>query len=252
VTAATVAHFEHVRDGRLEIVVRADLRALLLPLLHAAADDYAGVSVTRVPGGRGATVAVRVAGEHFAIRAGRRGGLPGKLISSLYFGTVPRPFIEIDITAGLHDRGVPVVEPCAAAVQWVVPGCYRSWLVTRWVDDARTLWAWAAVEREKSRREHVFVAVGRALRLLHDAGATHPDLNLNNVLVRERDGRPDVLLLDFDRAQIPLASVEGAADFRRLRRSARKLDPEGVVVSAADLDLIERASHAHGPARQEP
>lgn len=246
-----MTHFEHVREGRLEVRVRADLRATLLPLLRAAPDGYAGLAVAPVPGGRGGTVAVRVGGDHFAVRAGRRGGLPGRLVASLYFGAVPRPFTEIDVAAGLHDRGVPVVEPCAAAVVWLLPGCYRSWVVTRWVEDARTLWAWAAVEREAARREHVFVAVGRALRRLHDAGATHPDLNLNNVLVRERDGRPEVFLLDFDRAQIPLASVDGAADFRRLRRSARKLDPDGVVVAAAELDLIERASRAHAPASAE-
>ena len=245
----SVAHFEHVRDGRLEVLVRAELRAKLLPLLRAAGDDFADAAVVRVPGGRGATVAVRAEGEHFAIRAGRRGGLPGRLVSSLYFGFDPRPFREIAVTAELHKHGVPVVEPCAAAVRWVLPGVYRSWLVTRWVEDARTLWAWAAFERDRMRRESVFVAIGRALLALHDAGATHPDLNLNNILVRERDGRPEILLLDFDRARPPTASVDGAADFGRLRRSARKLDPAGVVVAAAELDLIEATGRAHAPVR---
>ena len=44
-------------------------------------------------------------------------------------------------------------------------------------------------------------AVGAAIRRFHDAGGEHADLQVKNLLIDERDGRSEVLLIDLDRAR---------------------------------------------------
>lgn len=242
-----VEGFTRSREGRLEILVRDELRDVLLPLLQRT-PTFAGYDVAPVSGGRGGTVRVRIDGGDYAIRAGRRGGLPAMLVRSLYFGREPRPFDELMVTETLRCRGVPVVEACAAAAYWVAPRSYRSWLVSRWLPQSETLWECLQRVRDASRRSAVIATTGRAVRVLHRAGAEHPDLNMNNILVVGADVEASVRLLDFDRAQLRSTPVDGVANLRRLRRSARKLDPLGEVVSDAELDRLERACLEGGDA----
>lgn len=233
--------FERVREGRLDVLVRPSLRADLLPILRDACRGWSATRVSELPGGRGATVVVATASGRFVVRAGRRGGLPGRVLSDLYVGFSPRPFAEAVAVEQLRARGAPLAEACAAAVEWVGPALYRSWLLTRWIEGARTLWDWAQRERNEPRRQEVLRAVGRAVRQLHEAGARHPDLNATNVLVCLGMGTDDhsVVLIDLDGVQISPRAVVGQRDLDRLRRSARKLDPSGAALSDADLGAID-------------
>lgn len=237
--------FTRSRDGRLEIVVRDDSRDALLPLLRSA-PAFAGFDLAAVAGGRGGTVRGCIRGVEYAIRAGRRGGLPAAFVRSTYLGREPRPFAELYLTETLRQRGVPVVEACGAVAHWLAPCLYRSWLVSRWLPDSETLWACLQREREPSRRDAWMVAAGRAVRALHRAGVAHPDLNMNNILVAGSDAQASLHLLDFDRARFGSAPVDSRADLQRLRRSARKLDPQRRVVSDAELDRLEQACREGG------
>ena len=61
---------------------------------------------------------------------------------------------------------------------------------------------------------------------MHAAGVAHPDVNLRNLLIVERETAPEVWMLDFDRARVhagPVPATRRTADLRRLARSARKL-----------------------------
>lgn len=222
------------------MLVRLGDEARLWPMLRAAPRDYAGFDVQPLPGGRGGSVRVVVDGVAYVVRAGLRGGFVARLVRSLYFGCHPRVFEEVESTAALRERGAPIVEAPAAAVFWVAPLLYRSWLVTRWVPDASTLWEWLAGGHSSDERASLLRAAGAAVRALHRAGARHPDLNLNNILVQTTNGAPAVWLLDLDGVRLAGAAIDGRTDLARLRRSARKLDPQGQRVGDADLDLIER------------
>jgi tRNA A-37 threonylcarbamoyl transferase component Bud32 len=105
---------------------------------------------------------------------------------------------------------------------------------------ARTLWEWASAAAAPDERAKVLQSVGAAIRRLHDCGGRHPDLNLTNILVQSIDGAPRITLIDFDRGR-PAAQPRraAAADLARLRRSARKLDPRGVHMTAEDIEAIE-------------
>lgn len=232
--------FVRRRDGSYEALVRIGDEARLWPLLRAASRDYAGFDVEPLPGGRGGTVRIVVDGVPYVVRAGLRGGFVARLVRSLYFGRRPRVFTEVETTAALRERGAPIVEAPGAAVSWVAPLLYRSWLVTRWIPDASTLWEWLAGGHTSNDRAILLRAAGAAVRALHRAGARHPDLNLNNILVQATDGTPSVWLLDLDGVRLVDTVVDGGADLARLRRSARKLDPQGLRVRDADLELLER------------
>jgi 3-deoxy-D-manno-octulosonic acid kinase len=229
--------------------MRADARPWIEPLLVAVPADCAGYPRRPLGAGRGGAAVVRANGHEVAVRHARRGGLPARFLRDLYFGASPRPFREVHVTETLRARGAPVVEAFGAVASWVVPGVYRGWLATAYVPESCTLWEWAQREPNTAEREEVLRAAGAAVRQLHACGARHPDLNLNNVLVLARDSSAEarVLLIDFDRARLRRPSLRGAyADLLRLRRSARKLDPAGNVVTDADLRLLEEAYHASG------
>jgi len=237
--------FEWVRDASTTLLVRSDLRSWVAPLLRAADAGWAGYTIRALTGGRGGTLLV-CRDEHTAVvRPYRRGGVAARLWHDVYFGWAPRPFRELCATEALRQRGAPVVEVYGAMVHWLAPGCYRGSLATRYVAGARTAWEWARSAGGAPERVVVLRRIGRAARRLHDSGGCHPDLNLNNILLcppADAALAPDVVFIDFDRARLPGRFCRvPRTDLARLRRSARKLDPDGHRVTAADLDCLEAA-----------
>ncbi len=75
------------------------------------------------------------------------------------------------------------------------------------------------------------VAVMEAVDRLHDAGAIHPDLNLTNFLVTRDEGQLRVWIIDCDRVRFTRVTLRARQRaWRRLQRSARRLDPTAEVV----------------------
>jgi tRNA A-37 threonylcarbamoyl transferase component Bud32 len=64
------------------------------------------------------------------------------------------------------------------------------------------------------------------VRRFHDAGGSHPDLHVKNLLVRERDGAVEIVVIDLDRArlQAQVAPRARMAQLMRLYRSLLKRD----------------------------
>lgn len=234
-----------MRCGRTSLLVRSESRHWLVPLLLSAG-HAAGAAVRELGGGRGGATAVTTPEGEVVLRPCRRGGLPARFLRETYFGWRPRPFRELRTLAWLRARGVPAVEPLGAVVRWVAPGCYRGWLVTRYESDARTLWEWTATGAGDSERAAVWRQVGASIRRLHRARAAHPDLNVRNILlcIGPRDTR--VVFVDFDRPSLSAWCHGQGADLRRLRRSARKLDPDGSRITESDLEYLRRGYEAAG------
>jgi 3-deoxy-D-manno-octulosonic acid kinase len=230
--------FELIKEGRLRVAIRPELRAALLPLVR----EWAAGAPPRgrtLPGGRGGARAVDL-GANLAVvlRPYRRGGFIARFNRDLFFGCRPRPWRELAVTEQLRARGVPTVEVLAAAVRWIVPACYRGVLVSREVPEAVNLWE--ELQRvEPPQRAVACEAAAAATRLLHDRGAVHPDLNLQNYLVRRRRGTVEVFIIDCDRVDLRAAT---AADrqkaFERLCRSIRRLDPMCAVVTLGCVEAL--------------
>jgi hypothetical protein len=162
-------------------------------------------------------------------RHNRRGGLMARLSDDVYLGFRPRPWRELEISLRARERGVAIAEPLAAAVAGRVPGLYRGWFVTRALAGV-TLWEFLGQEADPQRRAQALLSARRAIEQAHQAGLFHADLNLQNLVVEERGEEFACTLLDLDKARLyepPLGSSRQAAVWRRVARSARKLQQAG-------------------------
>lgn len=177
-----------------------------------------------------------------------RGGAIAPLLGDRYVrGGEPRPFHEFRLGRTLEELEVPTPAHIGAAVYrsgvW-----YRGDLVTRYVPDSRDLAAvlfpgqvlGAPSGRPRSGSEPSSVsgsevgepgaspeaamrATGVLIRLLHDRGVRHPDLNLKNILIAGVV-EPRALALDLDGARLEagLGTRARRRMLNRFWRSVRK------------------------------
>lgn len=230
------SRFKVVKEGRLRALVRADVAAAVVPLLHQWCRGSLP-PLDSMGGGRGGTGATELSpGLRVVVRPCRRGGMMSWINRDVYFGVRPRPMRELWVTERLRARAVPVVEALAAAVWWLAPGCYRGVFVSREIPGALNLWEYLQTV-EAVERGRVCRAAAAATIRLHNAGVVHPDLNLQNYIVRRGVAGREVLIIDYDRVRFRRVSVrQRRAAFARLCRSIRRLDPESAVLT---LNCVE-------------
>lgn len=237
--------FEFVRKGRLAMLVRRDVSPWMEPILGAADRSWEGYAIRQLEGGRNNAVVIQPLNNEgeVVIRACRRRGMLASLWGENYLGLSPRPFREVNHMERLRHLGAPVVEVYGAVVRWLGPACYKGWLATRYVSDARTFWAWALDAPHGREREAALREVGRALRCLHRCGGRHPDLNLHNILMTSSlssSRAPGVFFLDFDHPLLSkLLRRWVGSDLTQLRRSAKRLNQTGAYLTPADLSILE-------------
>lgn len=169
--------------------------------------------------GRGNTVFFEVAGEQYALRHYRRGGVVARLLADRYLYAeleASRPWREWQLTRALHTAGLPVAQPIAARV--VRAGLwYRGDLITRRLEATRTL---AEHLESGATSAELFADVGRCIARFHRAGVHHADLNAHNVLI---NARGEIFLIDFDRGELRSPGWWQDANLVRLRRSILKV-----------------------------
>lgn len=230
------------QEGRLTLLVRDGSADAVAGLLR----DWAGhrlPAARPLSGGRGGTAAYDLGeGLSVVLRPCRRGGLPARVNRDLYFGFSPRPFRELAVTEALRSRSVPTVEMLGAAVRWVFPGVYRGAVASREIAGAVTLWEHlrSSPAAERARACELAAAVTRRM---HDAGVVHPDLNLQNYLVRraEAGGADRVFVIDCDRAAVrTVRDADRREAFNRLCRSMRRLDPTAAVLTLGCVEAFQR------------
>ena len=207
---------------------------LSLPETHGEAEG----SLT---GGRGGirVVAAGSLGEA-VVRPFRRGGLVEKVNRRRYF-VGDRAFSELLSTHLLHRRGAPVPE-VLAAVQTAMRLGYQACLVTRRIPNAPPA-AVLLASAEGSTVARILDSMGRAIRLLHESGGVHADLNAHNILVSE-DGEGPAFVIDLDRVTLtacPAPERRTRAALLRLRRSCVKL---GLDEALSDWDRLEQGFSA--------
>ena len=160
------------------------------------------------------------------LRRYRRGGWAAKMTADryLFFGwSRTRPVREMQLTAALHERGLPVPRPVSALAERR-GFTYRAALITREIAGASPLSVrLPQISSSEPRHEDIWAAIGRTIRRFHDAGLLHPDLNASNILIQEGG---EVFLIDFDRARLlDHSSGREKSSLNRLHRSLIKLWP---------------------------
>ncbi len=158
-------------------------------------------------------------GTSVVLRICRRGGLLAHLLKEGFL-LKNRPLMEFHIHHAVLERGIPA--PPLLGVRWERRGLlYYGTLATAMLEGA-DLHTWlAANKKEEAATEQTLAACGAAIRLMHDRGVWHADLQLKNIFVTERG----MFLLDFDKAQVyeTLSDYKRAQNLLRLRRSFHKL-----------------------------
>jgi tRNA A-37 threonylcarbamoyl transferase component Bud32 len=229
--------FTFTRRGRLRLLVRDGL-----PELTSLLERWAGASLPparALLGGRGGVGAFQLRADLTAVlRPYRRGGLVRRITSAHYFGLRPRPFRELRASEALRAAGVPTPEVLGAAVRWDLPGSYTGALATREVPGAINLWHYLQMAPAPERGP-ACAAAAAVTRSLHDAGAVHPDLNLQNYLVRRTASGFDAWVIDLDRVRFErVTAATRRAAFERICRSIRKLDPESAIMTLACVEAF--------------
>ncbi len=229
--------FTYTRAGRLRLLVRVGMPELMALLQRWAAGTLPPARA--LLGGRGGVGAFQLRPDLVVVlRPYRRGGLVGRHNQARYFGVRPRPFRELRASEALRAAGVPTPDVLGAAVRWDAPGCYVGALATREVPAAINLWHYLQMAAP-AERGPACAAAAAVTRRLHDAGAIHPDLNLQNYLVRRTPSDFDAWIIDLDCVRLGrVTPATRRAAFERICRSIRKLDPESAVMTLACVEAF--------------
>ena len=225
-----------------ESLVPAAIRQLAEAQQQSTMDGDSSRIITSLRWGRGSVWRVQTdTRETLIVRAYRRGGFVRHFLSDLYWDRPPRPLAEVVATETARQRGVPTIEVLGAYVHWMNNGLYRGLFISRDAEGFHNLWEWLQMRPTGPTRIATLTAVARAIATMHEAGIAHADLNLTNILVQPGSTSPQILLLDFDRAQVlsdPVPRPQRERTLCRLQRSFRKLNPDGTLYSADDIALL--------------
>ncbi|HEX5072208.1 MAG TPA: lipopolysaccharide kinase InaA family protein [Gemmatimonadaceae bacterium] len=210
-------------------------RAVAARSLYDYAANHPGRRELR---GRGVAYAVPLPGgeTRVVVRHSRHGGLLAPVTGDRFFPPTRAPH-ELRTALRLAESHVPTPEVIAYATYPAGAVFRRSDVATREVTGGKDLADVLARPDDGEARSMALGATAELLRALERAGARHPDLNVTNVLIVATDGWPArALVLDVDRVVFgePGDARIGAANVRRLLRSARKLRSSGWITASED------------------
>lgn len=174
-------------------------------------------------GGRGGAWFVSASEGEFVLRCYLRGGLVARLSRASYVFTgfnKTRPLREFRLLQQLRELDLPVPEPVAALARRSGLLFWQGAILLRRIPDARPLPESPALDDED-----LWNRVGQLVRLFHEAGLDHVDLNCDNIL----EARGELWLIDFDRCRLRPGRATAARwkqrNLQRLRRSVARRCP---------------------------
>jgi len=178
-------------------------------------------------------------GRRVVVRQFVHGGALGGLRGTLFWGA--RSMLhELRVAAHALAAGVPTARPIALRVQRVLGPLVTGHYLTEEVPGAEDLLALCrrgdALVKSAGRRQAVARAVASVVAALHDAGISHGDLNLRNLLISARHDPPRVHVIDFKKARLhtEVTLREGLRNLVRLDRSVVKWPASRRAITRAD------------------
>ncbi len=207
-------HYKIQKNNNIHILYDPELAGETPELLFSARRDKALE--------RGIARFFEHRGVPMVLKRYHRGGLIGKLIKKTYpvrSRERSRMWREFRLLATLRKLALPVPEPVAARYRRRSPLTCQGELVTRRINNARTL---LDTVRQQALGSSVWRQIGATIANFHRHNVYHADLNATNILI---DNREQVYLIDFDKGRIRQAASSGwrIHNLRRLRRSLDKL-----------------------------
>jgi len=223
------------------LFARRELAQQLLDLQLGAPQGWRRLlSAAPRASGRGPVARLRLpGGERLLLKQLLRGGLAGRLRRELFAGT-GRLLDNLRLPIEADRRGIPTPPPAALLLAPGPGGLFRGWLAVAEIAGARDLaeiYASGCAPSEKELRAAISL-----VRLMHEAGLGHRDLNFGNLLVRGAAGECAAYVIDLDGAAFsegPLPLGRRRAALRRLERSyVKQVTTSGGKAMQAERDRI--------------
>lgn len=175
--------------------------------------------------GRAPVAVVPIGPARIVLRAVRHGGALGAALGGGLRGPA-RPLAEIAANVQLRAAGAPVPRPVFAGA-WRHGLVWHGVMATHFEADARDGEAFLRASPAPAAVAQAVESAACAVRRFHDAGGSHADLHCKNLLVRERDGDCETLVIDLDRARVE-RDVTPRARMEQLMRLYRSLVKRGL------------------------
>jgi 3-deoxy-D-manno-octulosonic acid kinase len=179
---------------------------------------------------QGRTIAYVIDGPAgpWVVRHYRRGGTVAAMLGDRFIRIgARRPFSELWTSALARSRGIDTPAVMAVAIYSQGP-FYRGDIATELIPGAADLASTSTgpERRSEPERRDAWFEAARLLRSLAGAGLFHADLNLRNILIAWRAGRPHAHVLDLDRCRIVrrIHPSDFDAMVQRVIRSAHKFE----------------------------
>ena len=241
--------YELITKGSTSIAVHERYRDCLLgqgiddpdKLLRSAASQQS-------PCGRGAVPSLPISGfptERMMARQYLRGGLMRFINRDLYLDA-ERSFRELAITVEAARCGVPTVEVLAAVSSKAAGPLYRCFFFTRQltgcIDLRGYLSGLTAAGAGEQKKRAALERAAAVVRLMHDRGFFHADLNMKNLLV-DTAAPESLYIIDWDKSHRfnRLSDTRRITNAVRFCRSMIKLAGKGLPVYEEDTELFLRA-----------
>lgn len=169
--------------------------------------------------GRGTVHFIQTGDKAYVLRHYRRGGLVARFVRDEYLWrgeAETRSFKEWQLLYHLRRAGLPVPTPIAARYRRNGT-TYTADIITERLLDSESL----ASRLVRSGIPILgWITIGRYIRMFHNLGVCHADLNAHNILLVADDL---VYLVDFDRGRLMKPGLWCDANLVRLRRSLEKI-----------------------------
>lgn len=213
--------FSVVEQGAGRLMVQGELADEICGCGLARGEAWDDLLRRAAPGvGRGATARlVLPSGRRLVLKKLRRGGLLGPPWRDRFLGA-RRLLDNLRLPQAARARGVSTPAALALLVVQGPPGLFQGWLALEEVRDARDLATRLAASSSPTAAE--LTKVMNQVRVMHEAGVEHRDLNLGNLLIRESTaGDAQVFVTDLDGARLHETGLPFALRQRALRRLER-------------------------------
>ena len=197
--------------------------------------------------GRGPVLSVPIEempGTRIIIRQYLRGGLVRFVNNDTFLGN-QRPFNELYIGAEAYARDIPTAETLAAVSIKKAGPFYSGYLITKELTSCSDLPQYLKELSKCSnidfseKKEQVLVKTAETVRIMHDKGFLHADLNMKNILINSLTPE-NIFIIDWDKSVLKknLAESERSSNIIRFCRSMEKLKQHGIPVTENDQELF--------------
>jgi tRNA A-37 threonylcarbamoyl transferase component Bud32 len=192
-----------------------------------------------------------IAGEKMIVRQYLRGGLIRFLNHDLYYGR-GRAEKELSITVQAALEGIPAPEVLAAITVKAAGPFYRAYLVTKELQGCSDLPQYLSDLAENDKdifpesKTSLLKKVAETVRIMHDRGFYHGDLNLKNILINCSNPE-EIYIIDWDKSVFckEISRLRRSANVRRFCRSIIKLSCRGLPFDQQD-QMVFLSTYWHG------